>query len=75
LFFSFNTSRQKLDDNFLNSIVSYSSGFSEFSASGNISKIDENTSFLDKNIVFKNSLLNTIFAKISDKTSINLETT
>ncbi len=74
LFFSFNTSRQKLDDNFLNSIVSYSSWFSEFSASGNISKIDENTSFAAKNIVFKDSLLNTVYAQIADKTAINLET-
>lgn len=60
LFFSFNTSKQELDENFLNSISTYSTWFSEFSTW--ITKLDDNSSFEFKNVLFKDSLLNSVYA-------------
>lgn len=59
LFFSFNTSRQELNQNFLNSISTYSTWFSEFGTW--ITKLDDNSSFEFKNILFKDSLLNSVY--------------
>lgn len=71
LFFSFNTSRQHLDEELLSSMTNYSSWFSEFGSG--LSKLDQNSSFEWKNIIFKNSLLNTIYCNIPNSKSIELE--
>lgn len=72
LFLSFNASKNKLDTELLNSITRYSIWFNEFSLN-NISLLDENANFEGKNIVFKNSLLNSIYCNITDSKKINLE--
>lgn len=73
--FSFQNSNASLSESFLNSIISYNEWFSEFSSSWNIvSKIDENTSFAWKNLIYKDSILNNIYSNFSTKSDLGIKT-